>query len=127
MKITSTISRYLLGLIFLVFGLNGFLQFLHMPPPSGLAAQFLGAMFVSHYLRVIFILELVPAILLLINRYVPLALTLLGPVVVNILIFHLLMLPSGLPIAGLTVVLWLLVFYPVRSAFAGLFQAKVEG
>ena len=66
-------------------------------------------------------------ILLLINRYVPLALTLLGPVVVNILIFHLLMLPSGLPIAGLTVVLWLLVFYPVRSAFAGLFQAKVEG
>src|ERR1700744_789562 len=99
MKITSTIARYLLGLIFLVFGLNGFLQFLHMPPPSGMAAQFLGAMFVSHYLRVVFILELVPAILLLINRYVPLALVLLGPVIINIFLFHFFMEPSGLPLA----------------------------
>ena len=65
-------------------------------------------------------------LLLLIGRYVPLALTLVGPVVVNIVLFHLLMLPSGLPIAGLTAVLWLLVFYRVRSAFAGLFQARVD-
>jgi hypothetical protein len=81
----------------------------------------------THYLYAIAVLEVAGGILLLIGRYVPLALTLVGPVVVNILLYHLLMAPSGLPIAGLTAVLWLVVFYQVRSAFAGLFQAKVEG
>ena len=60
MKIASTIARYLLGIIFFAFGLNGFLQFLHMPPPTGIAAQFMGALFVSHYLVVVFLLELIP-------------------------------------------------------------------
>jgi putative oxidoreductase len=126
MKITSTIARYLLGLIFFVFGLNGFLQFLHMPPPSGMAAQFLGAMFVSHYLRVIFILELVPAILLLINRFVPLALVLLGPVVINIFLFHFLMEPSGLPLALVVIVLWLLAAAGVHTAFHGILRKHVK-
>ena len=70
--------------------------------------------------------QVVPAILLLVNRYVPLALTLLAPVIVNICLVHILMAPSGLPLAGLVVVLWLLTFYRVRSAFAGLFQ-RVPG
>jgi putative oxidoreductase len=122
MKIASTIARYLLGLIFFVFGLNGFLQFLHMPPPTGLAAQFVGAMFVSHFLVIVFLLELIPAILLLINRYVPLALVLLGPIVVNIVLFHAFMAPSGLPLALVVVVLWFLAFAGVRTAFHGIFH-----
>ena len=86
MKITSVIARFLLGLIFLVFGLNGFLNFIPMPPPTGVAGQFLGALFVSHLLVPIFAIQLIGAGLLLVNRYVPLALTLLGPIIVNILL-----------------------------------------
>ena len=125
MKIASTVARYLLGLIFLVFGLNGFLHFLPMAPPPGAAGQFLGAMFVSHFLSVVFLLELIPAILLLINRYVPLALVLLGPVVVNIFLFHAFMAPSGLPLALVVVLLWLITAASVRAAFHGIFQQRV--
>src|ERR1700751_3449461 len=99
MKIAVLIARILLGLLFLVFGLNGFLHFIPMPPPTGLAGQFMGALFVSHFLVVLFLLQLIPAILLLLNRFVPLALVLLGPVVVNIVLFHAFMAPSGLPLA----------------------------
>src|SRR6266576_2399176 len=65
MKITSTIARYLLGLIFVTFGLNGFLHFIPMPPPTGVAAQFFGALFVSRFYVVIFLLQIMPAVLLL--------------------------------------------------------------
>jgi len=125
MKTTSLIARFLLGLIFLIFGLNGFLHFIPMPPPTGTAGQFMGALFVSNYLVVVFLLQIVPAILLLINRYVPLALTLLAPIIVNILLFHTLMAPEGLPLAIVVTVLWFLVFLSVRSAFAGLLQQRV--
>jgi hypothetical protein len=125
MKIITVIARPLLGLIFLVFGLNGFLHFIPMPPPTGTAAQFFGALYVSNYLVVIFLLQIIPAILLLINRYVPLALTLLAPIIVNILLFHLLMVPSGMPLAIVVTVLWGVVFLSVPSAFAGLFQQRV--
>ena len=81
MKIITHISRFLLGLIFLVFGLNGFLHFIPMPPPSGVAGQFLGAIFVSKYLLVVSGLQVISGALLLINRYVPLALTILGPII----------------------------------------------
>ncbi|MEY2496731.1 MAG: putative oxidoreductase [Verrucomicrobiota bacterium] len=126
MKITSVIARFLLGLIFLVFGLNGFLHFIPASaPPSGTAGQFIGALFVSNYLVVVFLLQLISAILLLINRYVPLALTLLAPVIVNILLFHMLMAPSGLSLALVVTLLWSVVFLSVRSAFSGLFQPRV--
>ncbi|MGC2656338.1 MAG: hypothetical protein WA324_00060 [Bryobacteraceae bacterium] len=124
MKVASTIARYLLGLIFLIFGLNGFLNFIPMPPPTGLAAQFVGALFVSHYTVVVFLCQLIPAILLLINRYTPLALAILGPVIVNIFCFHAFLAPSGLPLAVIVVILWILTFLSVRSAFAGLFLAR---
>jgi hypothetical protein len=126
MKITAVIARFLLGLIFLVFGLNGFLHFIPASsPPSGTAGQFVGALFVSNYLVVVFLLQIVSAILLLLNRYVPLALTLLAPIIVNILLFHILMAPSGLPLAIVVTVLWIVVFLSVRSAFAGLVQQRV--
>ena len=126
MKILNNISRLLLGLIFLIFGLNGFLHFIPMPPPSGVAGQFLGSMFVTKYLLFVFAVQLIGGVLLLINRYVPLALTILGPIIVNILLFHSLMNPEGLGLALLVAILWAVVFASVRSAFAGIFQARVE-
>jgi putative oxidoreductase len=126
MKIASLVARYLLGFIFLVFGLNGFLHFIPTPPPSGVAGDFMIALFESHYLVIIFLLQLIPAVLLLANRFVPLALTLLAPVIVNIICFHALMAPAGLPMALFVTVLWGLVAYGVRSAFAGLLQVRVS-
>jgi putative oxidoreductase len=126
MKITSVIARFILGLIFLVFGLNGFFHFLSMPAPTGVAGQFMGALFVSHFLIVIFVIQLIGAVLLLFNRYVPLALTLLAPIIFNILLFHLLMAPNGIPLAIIVTVLWVLVFANVRSAFTGLVQQRVS-
>ena len=125
MKITSVIARFLLGLIFLVFGLNGFLHFIPASLPSGVAGQFVGALFVSNYLVVVFLFQLISALLLLSNRYVPLALTLLAPVIVNILLFHILMAPTGLVLAIIVAVLWIVVFLSVRSAFTGLWQQRV--
>jgi putative oxidoreductase len=126
MKIAVLIARVLLGLLFLVFGLNGFLHFIPMPPPSGLAGQYMGALFVSHYLVVVFLLQVVGGALLLAGRYVPLGLLLLGPVLVNIVLFHSLMAPEGLPMALFATVLWLIVFAGVRKAFAGVFVQRVN-
>ena len=95
MRTASVIARYLAGVIFLVFGLNGFLNFIPLPPPGGIAGQFMGALYASHYLWVIFAFQVVAAVLLLANRYVPLAVAVLAPVIVNILVFHALMAPSG--------------------------------
>jgi putative oxidoreductase len=126
MKIAVLIARVLLGLLFLVFGLNGFLHFIPMPPPSGLAGQYMGALFFSHYLVPVFLLQVVGGAILLVGRYVPLGLLLLGPVLVNIVLFHSLMAPAGLPIALFATVLWLIVFAGVRKAFAGVFVQRVE-
>src|SRR5229473_1238917 len=107
MKIATLIARLLLGLTFLVFGLNGFLNFLNMGPlPSGLAGQFIIALAASHYYWVIAGLQVAGGVLLLVNRFVPLALVLLGPVIVNIFFFHLFMDRGGLPLAILVVILW---------------------
>ncbi|MGC9197943.1 MAG: hypothetical protein ACP5E5_03265 [Acidobacteriaceae bacterium] len=121
MKITSMVARYLLGLIFLIFGSNGFLHFIPMPPPSGVAGQYMGALFVSHLLVVIFLVQLLGGILLLAGRYVALGLVLLGPVIVNIVLFHAFMAPSGLPLATLVVILWLLTAWSVREHLSGIF------
>ena len=124
MKIASTIARYLAGVIFLVMGLNGFLNFIHFSPPAGIAGQFMGALYVSHYLWVIFAFQVIAGVLLLVNRFVPLAVAILAPVLVNILTFHVLLAPSGLPMALVVAVLWVLIFIEVRPAFSGLFQSR---
>src|SRR4029450_8322027 len=79
MRTVSAIARYLAGVIFVVFGLNGFQNFIPMPPPGGIAGQFMGALYASHYLWVIFGFQLLAGVLLLANRYVPLALVILAP------------------------------------------------
>src|SRR5438093_3184173 len=114
MKILTNISRFLLGFIFLVFGLNGFLHFIPLPPPAGVAGQFMGALFISHYLTLVFGLQVIAAALLLANRFVPLALAILAPVIVNVLAFHALLAPSGRPLALIVTALWALIFVDVR-------------
>jgi len=126
MKIATLVARILLGLLFLVFGLNGFLHFIPVAPPAGLAGQYMGALFLSHYLVAVFLLQTIGGALLLANRFVPLALVLLGPVLVNILLFHALMAPEGLPMALFATVLWALLFYAARRAFAGVLVQRVE-
>jgi putative oxidoreductase len=125
MRIASIIARYLLGLIFLVFGLNGFLHFIPMPPPKGaLAAQFGGAIFASRYWVVVFGVQVLGGVLLLVNRYVVLALVLLGPVIVNIFFFHALMTPEGLPLAIVVVVLWVILAVRYKQYLAGIFTQQ---
>jgi uncharacterized membrane protein YphA (DoxX/SURF4 family) len=126
MKIAALIARLLLGLAFLVFGLNGFLRFLPMPAtlPPGPTGQFLGALFASHYVLVISAVQVAGGALLLVNRYVPLAMVLLGPVIVNILFFHLLMDRSGLPQAIVVVILWGILFLRYRQHFSGIFVQR---
>jgi putative oxidoreductase len=126
MKIAVLISRILLGLVFVVFGLNGFLNFLHAPMPSGAAGQYMAALASTHYIHVIFLVQLVGGLLLLSGQWIPLALVLLGPVIVNILLFHATMQPSGLPPGVLAAILWFIIFFGVRRAFAGIFAQKVQ-
>ncbi len=125
MRLAATIARYLLGLMFLIFGLNGFFHFIPQPPPkSELALQYFTVLSASHYMVPVFLLQVAGGLLLLANRYIPLALLLLAPVLVNILMFHVLMAPEGLPPGVLATILWLLVFWSVRGAFAGIFSQQ---
>ena len=122
MRIVTLIARILLGLMFIVFGLNGFLNFLNMGPmPTGLAGQFIGALVQSHYFWVVAALQVIGGVLLLVNRYVPLGLVLLGPVIVNILLYHIFLNPAGMAMAIVVTVLWFIVFYDRRQYFSGIF------
>jgi putative oxidoreductase len=128
MKIVALIARILLGLLFTVFGLNGFLHFIPTPPlPTGLQGQFVTVMMQSHYFLVVAAFQLAGGLLLLLNRFVPLALTLLAPVLVNILVYHLLLDPKGIGAGVVATVLWVIVAMRVRKHFAGIFVARAEG
>ena len=125
MKIAAIVARYLLGLMFTVFGLNGFLNFIHQPPPQNpLALQFLVAVSASHFAAFFFALQLLGGLLLLSGFFVPLALTLLAAELYNILAFHLTLAPGSIPPALLACVLWVLVFLQYRDSFNGIFRAK---
>lgn len=127
MKIALTSVRVLLGLVFTVFGLNGFLHFIPQPGPVPvLAGQFMGALIQSHYMAAVFALQLVCGVLLLANRYIPLSLALLAPVIVNILLFHILMMPAGLPLPAVVACLWLVLASRFRSAFSGLWEQRAD-
>jgi putative oxidoreductase len=123
MKVLTVIARILLGLIFVFFGSNGLLHFLPMPPlPQGVAGEFLHSFFASGYVYVISSFQLVGGLLLLIGRFVPLGLTILGAVIVNIWAFHLLMAPEGLPPAVVVTVLELFLVWSYRDRFAGILR-----
>ena len=127
MKIAATIARCLLALVFIVFGLNGFLHFIPQPPPpSELAQQYFTVMFTSHYLVFVFALQLIAGVLFLFRQTVPLALIIAGPLIVNILLFHGLMDPGGI-VPGLVItVLWFVIFWHFRAAFYGIFFPEAQ-
>lgn len=123
MKIVVVISRYLLGVIFTLFGFNGIFHFIPAPPPhSLLAVQFLTMMYASHFMAVVLVVQIVGGLLLLAGRFVPLALAILGPVLVNILNFHILMNPAGIGPGVLATVLWLILFWQYRANFKRIFE-----
>ena len=125
MKIVSTIARYLLGLQFTVFGLNGFLNFIHQPPPTNpLAMQFFVAIGASHFAAFFFAVQLIGGLLLLSGFFVPLALTVLAAELYNILAFHLTLAPASIGPALVACVLWVLVFLQHRNSFNGILAAK---
>jgi uncharacterized membrane protein YphA (DoxX/SURF4 family) len=127
MRIVSLIARLLLGLTFVVFGLNGFLNFLSMGPmPTGLAGQFIGALFLSHYYWVVAALQIAGGVLLLVNRFVPFALVVLGPIIVNILLYHLFLNIGGVGLAIVVAILWFIVFYAHRQYFSGIFVQRAS-
>ena len=126
MKIVLTIARILLGLIFFLFGLNAFIRFLPIPAYHGTAETFLHLLIVTRYIFVVMALEVIGGALLLVHRYIPLALTLLGPVVINIFIFHLLMDRSLLPVAIIILVLWSFLLWSYREYFRRLFVARAN-
>jgi uncharacterized membrane protein YphA (DoxX/SURF4 family) len=124
MKIAVLIARILLGLVFLVFGLNYFFHFMPMPPPPGDAGALMVILYTHGWLVFHGLLYVVAGVLLLVGRYVPVALVILGPILVNILVFHLTLAPAGIAPALVCAVLELFLIYAYWPAFAGIFTAK---
>ena len=125
MKILTLVARILLGLMFTVFGANGLFPFIPMGPmPQGMAGQFMTVLMGSHYFLPVAAIMVISGILFLINRFVPLALVLLGPILVNILLFHLLISHGGIQMGALATLLWFIVFWSHRASFVGIFSAK---
>jgi putative oxidoreductase len=124
-SIAATVARVLLGLLFLVAGLSGFV-FFHNPPPAppGLAGAFQDVFFRSGWVLFVDGMEVIAGALLLTNRFVPLALVILAGLLYNIYAFHITMAPAGLPAPIIATALWLLVAWPLRSYFAPLFAAR---
>ena len=123
MKYAIIIVRVLLGLMFAVFGSNAFLHFIPMPPMEGQAGAFIGALAGSGYIYVIALLQVVGGLLLLLGgRFVPLGLTLLGPVIVNIVLYHIFLDTAGLAMAIVISILALFLLWVYRFKFPAIFQ-----
>lgn len=123
MKYAILIARLLLGLVFVVFGANIILHFLKQPPMTGDAGLFMQIIGPTGWMKLVGLLQIVGGILLLVGRFVPLGLTLLAPVIVNIFLFHASLDPSGLPVALVVVALEAFLLFVYRNSFAGLFVA----
>lgn len=124
-KLVPTAARLFLGLVFTVFGLNFFLHFLPTPPQPPRALAFAGALFGSGYLfPLLKSVEVVTGLLLLSGLFVPLALALLAPVVVNIVAFHLFLAPAGLPIPLAVLAAEIYLAWTYRAAFAPMLHLR---
>lgn len=124
MKIATIIAQVLVGFVFVFFGSNAFLHFLNAPLPPGVGGQFLTILFESKYVYFISGVQVLGGLLVLINRYVPLGLALLAPVLVNILLFHGLLSHAGWQPGVVMAILWFFLFWRYRKNFAGVFAAK---
>jgi hypothetical protein len=122
----KTAVRLALGAIFTVFGLNGFLHFIPAPPPSGLAAVFVGGLGATGYFFPLLKgTEVVAGLLLLSNRFVPLALTVLAPIVVNIVAFHAFLAP-GIALPLVIAAMGVYLAYTERAVFAPILKARSQ-
>jgi uncharacterized membrane protein YphA (DoxX/SURF4 family) len=126
MKIAATIARILLGLVFFASGISVFLPISMPPPPPGLAGEFTDFYFKSHYVLFVDGLQLLAGLMLLTNRFVPLALAVLSAIIANILIFHITVGLAGLPIALVVAALWGVVARQYWSHFAPFFARREE-
>ena len=127
MRIATAIVQRMLGFIFLAFGLNGFLHFIpNMPMPNPAIQFFLGLAATGYMLPMLFITQAVAGALLIVGIYVPLALALLAPVVLNIVLFHVFLAPAGLPVALIVAALELYLAWAYRDAFAPMLRARVS-
>jgi putative oxidoreductase len=127
MRHLPTVARILLGLIFFVFGLNFFFHFIPNPPPPPAADAFARALFATGYLfPLLKTFEVLSGLALLAGRFVPLALTLLAPIIVNILFFHAFLLPAGLALPAVVVVLELYLAWSYRDAFRPLLNPRAQ-
>jgi uncharacterized membrane protein YphA (DoxX/SURF4 family) len=125
MKKAKLIIRILLGLILVVFGLNKFLQFMPMPPMPEVAGELMGALVKSGYLMaVVAIVEIVTGVLLLINKYQPLALIVVFPVLFNAFIFHLFLDISGIGGALLAIAMNVFLFLANKESYRLLFKKQ---
>lgn len=124
MKIVVLIARALLGLMFIFFGLNGFLNFLSAPPLTGVSGAFLGALITSHYLYLVCAFQVLGGLSLLFNQFLPLGLAFLAPVIANIVTFHLTMERSEPQLAILATILWVFLAWKFRAYFAPLATRK---
>jgi uncharacterized membrane protein YphA (DoxX/SURF4 family) len=124
MKYVIVIVRVLLGLQFVVFGANAFLHFMGpIPEMPGQAGAFMTALMSSGYMYVVAVLQILGGLCLLLGaRFVPLGLTLLGPVIVNIILFHVFLLPQGMGIGIVDAVLALFLLWIYRFKFPAIFQ-----
>ena len=124
MKYAIIIVRVLLGLVFTVFGLNGFFHFMGpMPKMEGDAGAFIGALMNSGYIYAVAALQVLGGLCLLIgSRLVAPGLTLLGPVIVNILLFHIFLEHNGLPLAIVVTILALFLLWVYRAKFPAIFK-----
>ena len=123
MKYMIVVSRILLGLVFAVFGSNAFLHFIAVPPMTGDAGAFMGALFHSGYIFAIAALQVIGGLCLLAgSRFVALGLTILGPIIVNVLLYHIFLDRSGMPIAIVISALALFLLWVYRYKFPALFQ-----
>lgn len=126
MKIVALIVRILLGLVFFLFGLNGFVRFLPIPAYHGAAQEFLQLLISTRYIFAVKAIEVVGGALLLSGLFVPLALTLLGPVVVNIFLFHFLVYRSQLAVPVVIGLLWAFLLWTYRQYFLPLFVQRAN-
>ena len=126
MKTATLIARILLGLIFVVFGSNGFLHFIPQPPMPEAAVAFFGGMAATGYmLPLLFGTQVVGGALLLIGM-VPLALVVLGHIIVNIVAFHAFIAPDGMPLAIVVSLLALFLAWRHWASFRPLFVASTK-
>jgi putative oxidoreductase len=124
MKIATLIARVLLGLVFTIFGLNFFFHFIPQPPPAGDAGALATIMFTHGWFTFLGVLYVIAGVLLLIGRYVGIALTILGPIIVVILLFHVTLAPEAIGMALVVAALEIFLIYAYRNHFGDIFSAR---